>query len=87
MDEARAPAVEALRAEISGLEARVASLRLGRRVLMNLIELLEARRRDEVYRLKQEIARLKRQNLTLARLVWEKNRVIAQLQSGSLPKV
>ncbi|BCV25031.1 hypothetical protein [Gelria sp. Kuro-4] len=75
MQEECAGGVEALHREISGLEARLAGLRLGRRVLMNLIELLEKRRRTEVQQLEREVARLKRRNRALARLLWEKSRL------------
>ncbi|MDK2855583.1 MAG: hypothetical protein PWQ41_1183 [Bacillota bacterium] len=76
MNQARLELVESLKAEITGLEAKVARLRLGRRVLMNLLELLENRRRAETEQLTREVARLKEENRQLSRLLREKNRAL-----------
>lgn len=76
MNQAGPQDLESLKAEISGLEAKVAKLRLGRRVLMNLLELLESRRRAERCELQREIARLKEENRHLAQLLREKNRAL-----------
>lgn len=76
MNQAGPQDLESLKAEISGLEAKVAKLRLGRRVLMNLLELLESRRRAERHELERELARLKEENRKLSQLLREKRRVL-----------
>ncbi|MDK2882458.1 MAG: hypothetical protein PWP58_794 [Bacillota bacterium] len=76
MNQAGWEELESLKAKINGLEAKIAKLRLGRRVLMNLLELLESRRRAERHELERELARLKEENRKLSQLLREKRRVL-----------
>ncbi|MGI6604059.1 MAG: translation initiation factor 2 [bacterium] len=74
MDERTTKTMCALEEEITGLKAKIADLRLGRRVLMNLLDMLENKRRQEKEQLEREIGRLRLRNSYLARLLWERNR-------------
>lgn len=81
MDKALENRERELQAQIRELQTRVEDLRLGRRILMNLVEMLEKNRREQVAALEQEVTRLRLHNRYLARLLWEKSRTIAQLQT------
>lgn len=49
-----------LKIRIEKLEQKISSLRLGRQILMDLLIERERIKNNEIYRLKQEIKRLKR---------------------------
>lgn len=70
-----------LQRKIRELEEKIEGLRTSRRVLMNIIELLEKTKKQEVSRLKIENRKLQRTNQKYARLLLEKNKEIIVLQS------
>lgn len=69
-----------LKARIEGLEEKIRGLRASRRVLMNLITLLERERRAKIKRLQLENDRLQKSNAKYARAVLERNARICHLE-------
>ena len=59
---------------IADLEARVRSLRLSRRVLLNLLRRVEEDRQRQVEALRRELEYLRARNRRYARRIWEQNR-------------
>ncbi|MBP2642209.1 MAG: translation initiation factor 2 [Firmicutes bacterium] len=72
--------IEDLRARVRELEDKMEALRLGRRVLMNLLESVEAEKRGEVERLKTQNEQLKNSNRRYAKSIMSCNLRIVQLQ-------
>ncbi|MGI6128690.1 MAG: hypothetical protein ACOYEO_01185 [bacterium] len=62
-----------LEQEVAELRARIDELRLGRRVLMNLLTLFEQRHQTQLQELKKTISALKRRNAEL-KLMLQKQR-------------
>jgi len=52
--------IESLKLKLARLESKINSLRIGRRILMNLLIEQESIKNEEIKRLKNEIKRLKR---------------------------
>lgn len=65
--------IEELRQRVKDLEQKIEGLRLGRRVLMNIIESIERERREEIERLTRENQRLLRSNARFAKSLFESN--------------
>jgi polyhydroxyalkanoate synthesis regulator phasin len=61
--------IACLKQRIDFLEEKIINLRIGRRVLMNIIEESEKIRREEINRLKKEITKLKKSNRKYAELL------------------
>lgn len=72
--------IENLRLRVRDLEAKMQSLRLDRRILMNLLETAEKDKWRELEVLVRYNNRLKRDNRRYARLLMEQNRRILALQ-------
>lgn len=66
---------------IKDLEEKVEHLRLGRRVLMNLIEKLEKEKLDIQINMEKENKKLLHSNYRYARWLLSKNRQIVELES------
>ena len=71
---------ELCRERIRELESKVADLRMGRRVLMSLLEQAQNDLETETERLQRENARLQRQVAAYARQLWVQNGRLARLQ-------
>ncbi|KJS23413.1 MAG: translation initiation factor 2 [Peptococcaceae bacterium BICA1-8] len=72
---------ELLISRIKELEEQVEHLRISRRVLMNLIEKIEREKRLLLTRLEKENRRLQQNNAKYANWLWNKNRIIIELES------
>jgi len=72
---------ELLISRIKELEEQVEHLRISRRVLMNLIEKIEREKRLLLTRLEKENKRLQQNNAKYANWLWNKNRIIIELES------
>ncbi len=66
--------------KIRELQENVASLRMSRRILMSLLESLQDEQRREKKKQQAERASLKQANTRYARLLWEKNLRIHDLE-------
>jgi len=66
---------------IQELENKVEQLRVGRRVLMRLVEKSEAEKWEVVNRLREEKEQLQERNRRYARTIWQKNKELALLAS------
>ncbi|NPV71469.1 MAG: translation initiation factor 2 [Firmicutes bacterium] len=74
------PTVDDLAREIQHLEDRVRALRLGRRVLMNIIYAQVADRQVSMARLRSENRRLKDANVRYARAILESHNRVRRLE-------
>ena len=74
------PSVDDMAREIRHLEDRVRALRLGRRVLMNIIYAQVADRQVSLARLRSENRRLKDRNVRYARAIIESNNRVRLLE-------
>lgn len=72
--------VEELRGRVRELEEKVEALRIGRRVLMNLIDTLEKEKRDHLAKLTSQNERLQKNNCRYARAIMYRNIRITQLE-------
>lgn len=72
--------VEELRGRVRELEEKVEALRIGRRVLMNLIDALEKEKRDHLAKLTSQNERLQKNNCRYARAIMYRNIRITQLE-------
>ncbi|HHV72248.1 MAG TPA: translation initiation factor 2 [Clostridia bacterium] len=72
------------RRRIRELEEKVEGLRMSRRILMNILDLLEKTKKEEISRLEAENHRLQKANQKYARMILEKNREILFLQNQLL---
>lgn len=70
-----------LRGRIRELEEKVEQLRLSRRVLMNLIEIIEKDKTGFLKRLEKENRKLHKNNYCFAQRLLRKNRQIVELES------
>lgn len=80
--------IDCLRKKIQELEERVEQLRLGRRILMNLIEKMERDKDRFLSRLENENRKLHKNNYRYARRLLRKNQQIVELETklqGVLP--
>lgn len=83
---ARHPAeVERLQRRLDELESRVRSLRMSRRVLLDLLRRVHDHGRRRIQHLEAEVARLRARNRTYALRLWEQNRVLARLGAREAP--
>jgi len=73
-----------LRERVNLLQDNVTSLRLSRRVLMNLIEQLKNEHEQERRKINKEKQDLKKENAYYAKALWEKNKRICELESNNL---
>lgn len=71
--------VGSLYRRIQELENKVEQLRVGRRVLMRLIEKSETEKWEMVNRLRVEKEQLQMRNRCYARKIWQKNKELALL--------
>ncbi len=71
---------EQLRVRIRELEDKVETLRLSRRVLMNLIENVEREKRDQLIHLKLENEKLQRNNTRYAKTIMACKTRISKLE-------
>lgn len=72
---------EELCARVKELEHKVEALRISRRVLMNLIEILEKEKREQIVRLEDQNQRLQKNNTRYARTIMCRNVRICELES------
>jgi len=72
--------LEDLRVRIRELEAKIDALRMGRRVLMNLIESVENENRTEMERLKNQNERLQKNNSRYAKMIMVYKGQISQME-------
>lgn len=70
-----------LRCRVRELEEKVEQLRLSRRVLMNLVEIIERDRANFLKRLERENRKLHMNNYRYAQRLMIKNRQIVELES------
>ncbi len=70
-----------LRGRVQELEEKVEQLRLSRRVLMNLIEIIEKDKTGFLKRLEKENRKLHKDNYRYAQKLLRKNRQIVELES------
>ncbi|NLW06797.1 MAG: translation initiation factor 2 [Clostridia bacterium] len=68
-----------LNRRIKELENKVEQLRVGRRVLMRLLEKSEAEKWEIINRLREEKEQLMLRNRRFARAIWQKNQELALL--------
>jgi hypothetical protein len=73
--------VNILNRRIRELEEKIEGLRMGRRILMNIIDLLEKTKKQEISRLEAENYKLQRANQKYAKIILERNREILLLQN------
>jgi len=73
--------VSFLRCRVRELEEKVEQLRLSRRVLMNLVEIIERDRANFLKRLERENRKLHMNNYRYAQRLMIKNRQIVELES------
>ncbi|MBP2654959.1 MAG: translation initiation factor 2 [Firmicutes bacterium] len=73
--------IEELRLRVRELENKVDALRVGRRVLMNLIEGLEAEKREQLANLTTQNERLQKNNFRYARAIMSRDVRINQLEA------
>ena len=66
---------QALEQEIVQLRARIEKLRLGRRILMNLLALQEQRRQVQLRQLEVAVSTLKRRNAELKQMLYRRELV------------
>jgi TolA-binding protein len=69
-----------LRVRIQELEEKVESLRISRRVLMNLIEVLEKEKREQLFRLETQNEKLQKNNCRYARAIMYRNLRITEME-------
>jgi hypothetical protein len=69
-----------LRVRIQELEEKVESLRISRRVLMNLIEVLEKEKREQLLRLETQNEKLQKNNCRYARAIMYRNLRITEME-------
>ncbi len=67
--------------KIRRLQVNIASLRISRRILMNLLEDTQNSSREEIRQLTLEQQHLKRLNSGYANAIWEKNKRIYELEN------
>jgi len=72
--------IEDLQRRIRELEDKVESLRISRRVLMNLIESIENERREQLTSLENRNEQLQKNNCRYARLIMYRNLRINELE-------
>lgn len=72
--------IEELRLRVRELEDKVEALRISRRVLMNLIDILEKEKQAELVRLSAQNERLQRNNCRYARAIMHRNIRITELE-------
>lgn len=72
--------IEDLQSRIRELEDKVESLRISRRVLMNLIESIENERREQLTSLENRNDQLQKNNCRYARLIMYRNLRINELE-------
>ncbi|HEX6988155.1 MAG TPA: translation initiation factor 2 [Bacillota bacterium] len=70
---------EHLQRRLDELESRIRSLRMSRRVLLDLIRRVHGERQRRIEALEAEVARLRARNRTYALRLWEQNRWLASL--------
>ena len=69
---------------IRDLEECVASLRLSRRLLLNLLTEIQEEKEKERLFFEREKQKLLERNRRYARLIWEKNKKINEMTNGGL---
>jgi TolA-binding protein len=72
--------ITGLRVRIQELEEKVESLRVSRRVLMNLIEVLEKEKREQLFRLETQNEKLQKNNCRYARAIMYRNLRITEME-------
>lgn len=72
--------IEELHKRVRELEDKVESLRISRRVLMNLIESLENEKREKLTSLESRNERLQKNNCRYARIIMYRNLRINELE-------
>ncbi|MHB1125514.1 MAG: translation initiation factor 2 [Bacillota bacterium] len=72
---------DVLKERLIELEERIESLRVSRRVLMNLIENMEKEKRSALARLEKENYKLQQSNSKYARTLLRMHKIILDLQS------
>lgn len=71
--------IESLNRRINELENKVEQLRVGRRVLMRLMEKSEAEKWEMINRLREEKEKLQAQNRKYAKAIMQKNKDLVRL--------
>jgi acyl-homoserine lactone acylase PvdQ len=66
--------------QIRKLQDNIFSLRMSRRVLMSLLEQVQASQQEEIDRLRKQNAQLTKQNQSFAGRLWEQNRRLCELE-------
>ncbi len=64
---------------IQELENKVEQLRIGRRILMRLIEKSESEKRKTINHLQGELEQLRMRNQRFAHMIWQKNKELVLL--------
>lgn len=73
--------VKVLKSRIRELENKVDALRISRRVLMNLIDMVEKEKKDQVLKLKIINEKLQKNNSRYAKAIMSRNLRINELES------
>ena len=71
-----------LQRRVDELEARIRSLRMSRRVLLDLLRRVEHEKQQRLQALEREVAVLRARNQAYARRLWEQNRLLAAMAAG-----
>lgn len=77
---------ERLQRRLDELQSRIRSLRMSRRILLDLLRRVHEERQRRIDALEAEVARLRARNRRYARRLWEQNRVLAVRAARSAPK-